>query len=395
MVTPMPTDAHATVEEVTGPPLTPVQAWALIGLGVVSLLMTGVQSALLGALADEHRLSASGVGVAATLEALTMAVTLAVVSVVLPARRLRLWGVAATLGLAVSTLLVTGAHGQAVFAVRAAAGVAEGLLLWLASVMIARAATPERWAALLFLVLSLAQLAISAALGAVVLPRFGADGGYVLLAVLGLSGLAFAALSPAALGPLPGVGRGAQGLPPPAGWVGLFGILLYTGATGALSVYLVPLAQAAGLSAGAARLALSTGLGVQIVGSALAAALAGRVGWFSVFVATTVGYLFVWGYYLLPGSTWPFVVMTGFSGLVAMFVPPFLLPMLIQADPTRRAALQSAGAQLMAAALGPFVGAWAVEAGGMRLMVLASAGLLLGGMLVFTALRFAPRRARP
>ena len=39
------------VEEVRGPALTLVQAWSMIGMGVLALLSTGVISALLGALA--------------------------------------------------------------------------------------------------------------------------------------------------------------------------------------------------------------------------------------------------------------------------------------------------------------------------------------------------------
>lgn len=376
------------VEEVGGPPLSAVQAWALIGFGVVSLIMLGVQTALLGALADEHRLSASGIGLAATLEALTMALAVGGASVALRPERLRLWGVAATLALAATTVLTMGARGEGVYLVRALAGVAEGVMLWLASSMIARSLTPERWAALLFLVLSLVQLAVSAILGASVLPRFGADGGYAFIAVLGLAGLPLALLAPRSLGPLPGAHGEGRGLPPARGWAGLLATVLYTGATAALSVYLIPLAQAAGLSTGAARLALSAALGAQILGSALAALLAGRVGYFLVFVLTTVAYLLVWGFYLLPSTTWPFVAMTAFSGVAAMFVPPYLLPMLIQADPTRRAALQASGAQLFSGALGPFVAAWAVEVAGMRGMILASSGLLVAGLGVIAALRF-------
>ena len=54
----------------------------------------------------------------------------------------------------------------------------------------------------------------------------------------------------------------------------------------------------------------------------------------------------------------PFVAMTAFSGVVAMFVSPFLLPMLINADTdSRRAALQAPAAQLLSGGLGPFAAA--------------------------------------
>ena len=93
-------------------------------------------------------------------------------------------------------------------------------------------------------------------------------------------------------------------------------------------------------------------------------------------------------YFSTFGRAWELAL----GGVLAMFVPPFLLPMLIQADPTRRAALQSAGAQLLAGALGPLTAAWAVGAGGMRLMLEVSAGLILAGFAVFCALRFTTAR---
>ena len=168
----------ATVSEVRGPPLTGREAWALLGMGVLSLLSTGVMSALLGAMVDEGRLSHGGVGYAATLEALMMALSTGVASVFFRPQRLRLIGTIATLALIAANVATMGAGHEGVYLIRAIAGFAEGVLLWLASSMIVRTETPARWAALLFLSLSLVQLAASALLGAWTLPRFGADGGY-------------------------------------------------------------------------------------------------------------------------------------------------------------------------------------------------------------------------
>ena len=376
-----------TVSEVRGPPLAAREAWALLGMGVLSLLSTGVMSALLGAMVDEGRLSHGGVGYAATLEALMMALSTGVASVFFRPQRLRLIGTIATLVLIAANVATMGAAHEGVYLIRAAAGFAEGVLLWLASSMIVRTETPARWAALLFLSLSLVQLAASALLGAWTLPRFGADGGYLLLAAITLVGFALAALSPRALGALPGIAGESHGMPTSRGWTALFATVLFTGATAAVSVYLVPLAQDAGLSVDAARLALSATLGAQILGSVLATLLADRARYLPVFALVTVGYLAVWGFYTLSTTTWPFVLVSAASGVVAMFVSPFLLPMLINADPTRRAALQAPAAQLLSGGLGPFAAAWAVEAGGMRLMLELSAALLVAGFVIMLLIR--------
>ena len=61
----------ACVQEVAGVPYTPVEMASAIALGVVALLIAGLLSLLLSALAEEHRLSVSGIGMAAMLEALS------------------------------------------------------------------------------------------------------------------------------------------------------------------------------------------------------------------------------------------------------------------------------------------------------------------------------------
>src|SRR5271165_1067848 len=53
------------VHEAVGPSIAGLQAAATIGVGVNSLMFAGILPVLLGALADEHRLSASGIGLTA------------------------------------------------------------------------------------------------------------------------------------------------------------------------------------------------------------------------------------------------------------------------------------------------------------------------------------------
>src|SRR5579864_2011237 len=85
------------VHEAFGPPLAPTQAGAAIALGVVSLLISGLLAMLLGALAEEHRLSAPGIGLAAMTEALTMAITTGLAGAALKPHRLKLIGALASI----------------------------------------------------------------------------------------------------------------------------------------------------------------------------------------------------------------------------------------------------------------------------------------------------------
>src|SRR5215472_13803266 len=94
------TDTEHTVHEVVGPDLSARQAASALSFGVVSLLFAGVLPALLGALADEGRLSAAGFGRVASLEALSMGIATALAGILLPPRKLRLLGLIMTLALA-------------------------------------------------------------------------------------------------------------------------------------------------------------------------------------------------------------------------------------------------------------------------------------------------------
>ena len=203
--------------------------------------------AILGALADEHRLSASGIGLAATFEALSMGLSTAAAGLWLPPKRLKLIGAATSLALVVADFASMRAHFGDVMVIRTLAGVPEGILLWITIGMIARTATPERWAGIFFTALTAGQLAIALLFALWVMPAYGADGGFAGLALASLAGIAVAFALPSSYAPLAD-GAESSGMPPPRGWFALFATLIYIGAASTVGVYLQPLAQEAGLS---------------------------------------------------------------------------------------------------------------------------------------------------
>jgi|SRR5579871_1945267 len=381
----------ATVHEAVGPDLTVAEAASTLSFGTVSLLFVGVLPALLGALADEHRMSASGFGLCAAIEALTMGVATALAGILIPPRRLKLIGAVAIIALAGVDLACLGAAETRVLLLRGAAGIAEGVLLFISVGMIARNELPERWAGIFFTASTSAQLVLALAFALFVIPRFGADGGFLTLAAATLLGLSGVVSQPDRYGPLPG-SHGGAGAPPLRGWVALLATLVYVAAGGAVGAYLQPLAHEAGLSADIARTALWTSLAAQIAGAAAATALAGRLGYLTAFVVSSVFFLANWAIMAFPVAGLLFILSNTVGGFFSVFVAPFLVPMTIEADPSRRAAVQSAGAQLLAGALGPLASSRIVSDQDVHGVLALGAIFLIAGLAIIIGLRVAAAR---
>jgi hypothetical protein len=379
------------VQEAVGPSLTPAQAAGAIALGALALDVIGVAPVLLGALQDEHRLSAAGIGLAAMLELLSMGIVTGLCGAVVPPKRMRMIAVVCSLLLATLNFLALGASGLGVLLARTAAGAPEGVLVWITVGMIARSETPERWAAVFFTVQVLAQMALAGLFWIWVLPRFGANGGLWALGLTSLLGVPLAFISPDRYGALTQA-AGLSGAPPPRGWAALLATVVLVSANGAVTVYLEPLAKEAHLSAGVARFALFASLVAQVAGGLLATYLAGKVRYMTVFTVCTVFFLIVWAVYGVSAPAWLFVGASALAGLTALLVGPFLTPMTIEADPTRRTAMQSAGAQILGGAAGPLLAAFVVSDANVRGVLVQGALALLVGLAMIAAIRYTARR---
>jgi MFS family permease len=377
------------VHEVVGPPLTSIEAGAALALGVVALLVSGVMPVLLGALAGEHRLSVSLIGVTATAEALTMGLAAALCGALIKPVGLRRIGLAAVVLLAGLNLATLWSAGLTIVGLRAVAGVAEGVLLWITIGMIARSTTPERWAGVYYALLSLCQFLLAALLATLVMPHWHANGGFAVCAVLILLSAPIALVGRDRYAAMPD--GAACGAPPARGWVALAGTLLFAGAFNAVAIYAVPLALQAGLKPGMAGVAVAAYLATQVFGGALASALAGRVHYFAVLVATSLVALAGWAVFMFWPPAWLFVLAAMAVGFVYTIGMAFLVPMLIEADSTRRAAVQSGGAQLFGSALGPLLASRLVGGHSVHGVVVLAAGLLIAGLSIFGALHLTTR----
>ena len=138
------------VHEVTGADLQPRAAAAVIGMGVVALLIAGLAPALLGALVEEHRITDAQLGLTAMLELLFMGISTGLAGAFLKPVAFGPSARAPALLFAAANVATIHASGVGVLVVRALAGIPEGLLLWITVGMIARSRTPERWAGVFF-----------------------------------------------------------------------------------------------------------------------------------------------------------------------------------------------------------------------------------------------------
>lgn len=381
------------VSEVAGEPFTALETTSALSIGILCLLGAGVLSLLLSALVDEHRLSAAGIGQAAMLEALTFGLSTAISGIVLKPRNLRAISAIAAVTLVGANLATLPASGSQVLVIRGLAGIPEGVMLWIAVGLISRTVNPARWAGVLFTGMGVTQLAAAAALSAWGLPRFGANSGYVALAAASALCLVFALFTPRSYGVVPGAEHAVSGAPPLRGWIALFGTLGFSGSTAAVSVYLVPLAHDAGLSVEVGRTAVSVSLAFQILGGTLATLLAGRIGYLVIFWICAAIFAVAWTSYAFSVPAWWFVAASGLYGIAIMLGGPFLTPMTIDADPSRRAVIQTGAAQVLAAALGPFLASLVVSDNNVRGALIFGGILLAVGIAVISGVHAMGRRA--
>src|SRR4051794_9639881 len=95
------------VQEVAGQPFTAAETASAVALGVLALLISGLFGLLFSALAEEHRLSASGIGLAAMVEALSTGLTTGLAGILLKPKGLRPISAIATLLVVAADLATT------------------------------------------------------------------------------------------------------------------------------------------------------------------------------------------------------------------------------------------------------------------------------------------------
>jgi hypothetical protein len=363
-----------------GRDLTPLEITAILFVGSVGIMIAGLQPQLLGALVREGRLTDAELGPAATAELLTIGLGAGLAGAFLKPVGLRWWGAGASLALMLIDILVGSESHMLAIANRGAAGFAEGIMIWIPVGMIARSTTPGRWSGIFLAVQTLAQFFYSEILPATVMVKQGASGGFYALAATSLVSAGVAFLMPKSFDALQQTGDDAA----PAGGMSLrtmaalASVFLFMAFIVGFWSYFEPISAEAHHPAYVYNTAASLSLFAQVVGAFLASFIAGRIAFFPVIAFCTVANLailaLVW---TMPGPT-VFIAAAIVFGFLWLFLMPFQVPMMIEADPTRRAAVLMPGAQLSGCALGPLICSFAVVGNEVRgVLVVCAASLVL------------------
>ncbi len=370
--------------------LTPRQSGVSLTVGAVALLILGLQPVVLGGLASEGRLTTDQIGVAATVELVAIGAACGLGAALLKPHRIRWKVAAACVGHMVATLATLAASGLAVILARGMAGVCAGVMLWLAIGAIARSAQPERVAAVFATAQTVAQLALATLLSAAVVPRFGVNGALACLAGVSLLAALACAAGPDQLATdtVASEQPGTIGLP---AIVGLVSIFFYLAGIVAVWVYLEPLGAASGLIPRDAATAVDFTLAFQVVGGVTATVIGRRLPVYRTLVLAGAGV----GLILLCLGHSPeriaFIACSAGFGFLWLFAFPFQTLMVIQLDPTRRAAMQLGAAQLLGSSAGPLAASLVVGASDVR-RVLGLAGALIAAAVALVLVLAVRRR---
>jgi hypothetical protein len=331
---------------------TAFQLGVILLVGVCGVMIAGLQPLLLGTLAQEGRITAAQLGHAATAELLLMGAASAYAGARWKAERLRAIGVINALVLAALNMATLWTSGEMVTLLRALAGVPSGVLIWITIAMIARSPTPERWSGIYLTVQTLAQFVFAAGITAWVISRAGANGGFVALAGLCVISAVAALALPDRFVPLVADST-ASNMPNARGFVALAATFLWMAFIVGVWVYAEPLSRQAGHAPTVAGVAVSLSLACQVLGGAMATLLAGRLRWFATIMFCALVYVAcLLAFAALPKESL-YLATSSVFGFLWMFSLPFFVPMVIAADPTRRAALLVGGAELAGGSLGP------------------------------------------
>jgi len=367
-----------------------LQFSAVMFVGVAGIMIAGLQPLLLGTLAHEGRLSPAQIGQAATAELLAMGLAAFVAGAALKPKRLKLIAVVMALVLAAIDIATPYVQGDTITLVRGLAGLPSGVLMWITIALIARTPTPERWSGVYLTVQTLAQFGMATILSATVVPIYGSDGGWFGLAAFCALTAVAALFIPDSYAPLPKTENNGS-LPGVRGWLALISAFLYSAFTIGVWVYAEPLSRQAGHDPGITGAAVSISLACQVAGGAAATLLAGRINWlWTTIISAALNLGVLVGFYVLPGPE-AFLVLSGAFGFLWLFVLPFLVPMVIEADPTRRAAVLIGGAQVMGGSFGPFFASMLVTDVDSRGAILFGGACLIGAIV----LAFGLHQARP
>jgi DHA1 family inner membrane transport protein len=368
----------------TPQPTTRATVAAGLFLGTVAFMVTGIQPVLLGALAEEGRLSEATLGRLAWVEVLALALASGVGPRLLRFGSARRTIAVACLSLALANAVVYASHDTRVLIVsRLIAGLMEGLLLATTNIAITRGMHPERLSALFLMVSAIPQVAASYLLPAMVMPRFGADSGFGLLCVMAVAGIGVAFL----------LGNEIQDAPPrdltaahvwtPAVVIGLLGVILQNAGNGAGWEYQARVGENLHFSGQVVGTAIAADLIFQIVGTFAVAWFAWRLPFRIVLLLSCLIQATILASMGRVHTPYAYISVCALFGMMWLGANPFQVSLLVDLDRTRQAALLLASLQLVGFGTGPLICSFFVRPGNVEAAFWCAAGLVTASLLLY------------
>lgn len=360
------------------------QIIAALSVGTIAVLMVGIQPILLGELVDAQQVTLEGVGIVAMGEIIALGLGVILGDTCLPGTWLKPVTIMAALCAAIFDVLTLKVSGDMpMLGMRAAAGLAEGILVWGTTGVVVRTANPARISAVFFVAQTMAQALLGAVLSNAVIPLHGWQGGFLALAALSLLPCILAFWQPAHLTPLAspvvsGFRWSASTIVP------LLIVLVQMAALGSFWAYLEPLGKVAGLDPRAAQTLISGVLMMQVFGGIVAAWAVRRLPVRSTLACTTlvVFTIFTVVHQLPAGSAYVFVTLCAVFGFVWMLFLPFHIGLAFDADGSGRLAGLVPAAQLLGSALGPLIASFSVVGDDVLWIPVVSAGFAVIAVLL-------------
>ena len=358
------------IDESTSPAIalkfTLTEVVSVILLAVLGAFVLISEPAMLGAMLQEHRLTAPQLGHTETAELFAMAAVVAIAGAKLKPQRMRMIAVIAVLIICLSNFLTIFASGNFVVLARLLSGAAAGIGCWQLTCVVVRSRAPARIYGANNVVVNLFSLGLIQLTSRYFIPHFGASGSFGLMFGLSLLMIIPALFVRDQMPPLPRTSHhsGILGLRATAS---LFAVIFFLGGFMAYWIYLVPLAAQLGYAKSTVTLAISVAVVLQILGSTAAAVVGKRAGYLIVVApCSVISLLILAALNVNLGSAAFIVAVAGIGFIWSLGIPFIAMPFLIAADPSRRAAMYSFPAQLLGSALGPLLASLFVSSQSVR-----------------------------
>lgn len=361
---------------------------SVILIAVAAGSMPALQPLLLDGLLAEGRLTTAQIGQAATLEAIGMTLSATLAAAFLKPNRLRTIAAAIAIVALFGNLLTTASSGLGIVAVRGLNGLCSGLMLWLVVGLFARAEVPGRVFAIYATAQASSAFLLSALFTTTILPRFGATGSYVTLALFDILLLLASTQVPRAYRIIESARGG--GMPSARGIVGLIGVALYLAGILSFWVYVAPVLASTGHAKALVGIAITAAIGVQILAGLSASLLATRLRAAPTFLVGALASIGCIAVLLVTTGTVPMFAAMALFAFAWMFVPPFQMPFLIEIDPTLRTAMLISSAQLFGGAAGPLLSSAVASTIGLGAVGFVAMALFAGSALCVLAVRRKP-----